>query len=241
MENDNTLVRRILVPATAISLALSLVATPVLADPVGPGRPWRDDAPHGATHADARHAPARADARHAAPARKHVEPAGWRDDDHDRGKHGRDFDRDYHHPIVRGHTVYVPARRVRHYRDVVVVRPYGHWYGGYGFFVRDSDAYKWLALTAITVAIINNLNEHQQRAYEQAQIQATSAPVGQTITWNDAGASGAVTTVRDGTASDGRYCREFQQTVTIAGKSEQAYGTACQQPDGAWQVVSSGQ
>lgn len=36
----------------------------------------------------------------------------------------------------------------------------------------------------------------------------------------------------------GRYCREYQQTVVINGKEEQAYGTACRQPDGSWQIVS---
>lgn len=36
----------------------------------------------------------------------------------------------------------------------------------------------------------------------------------------------------------GLYCREFTQTVTIAGKREDAYGTACRQQDGAWKVVS---
>ena len=30
---------------------------------------------------------------------------------------------------------------------------------------------------------------------------------------------------------------ERVQEVTIGGKSEQAYGTACQQPDGAWEVI----
>jgi surface antigen len=85
------------------------------------------------------------------------------------------------------------------------------------------------------------LNEHQQRTYEDAQIRATTAPVGETIHWHDSGAAGTVVTTRDGTSSDGRYCREFQQTVSIGGRSEQAYGTACQQPDGSWQVVSSGQ
>ena len=35
----------------------------------------------------------------------------------------------------------------------------------------------------------------------------------------------------------GRYCREFQQTVTIGGQTQQAYGKACRQPDGSWQVM----
>jgi surface antigen len=34
------------------------------------------------------------------------------------------------------------------------------------------------------------------------------------------------------------YCREFQQTVTIGGKVQTAYGTACRQPDGNWKIVS---
>jgi len=33
------------------------------------------------------------------------------------------------------------------------------------------------------------------------------------------------------------YCREYQQTVYIGGQREQAYGTACRQPDGQWQVM----
>jgi hypothetical protein len=32
-------------------------------------------------------------------------------------------------------------------------------------------------------------------------------------------------------------CREFEQTITVAGKPQKAYGTSCQQPDGSWKVV----
>jgi hypothetical protein len=130
-----------------------------------------------------------------------------------------------------------PAARTRHYRNVVVRRPYGHWYRGYGHHRHDDDAFRWLAFTAITLALLNHLSESQQRAHEAAQIQATTAPVGQPIVWNQGGASGDVMTTRDGTDMAGNYCREFQQTVTIGGQTEQAYGTACQGPDGAWQMV----
>ena len=133
-------------------------------------------------------------------------------------------------------VVVVPERR--HYRNVWVVRPYGHRYYGYGHFVHDRDAYPWLAFTAISVALIAALSEDQQRAYEDAQIRATTAPIGQSIVWNDGNAAGSVIATRDGTSSNGRYCREFQQNVTIGGRTEQAYGTACMQPDGAWQVIS---
>ena len=35
-------------------------------------------------------------------------------------------------------------------------------------------------------------------------------------------------------------CREFQRTITIGGKTEKAYGTACRQPDGTWKEVDKG-
>jgi hypothetical protein len=34
------------------------------------------------------------------------------------------------------------------------------------------------------------------------------------------------------------YCREFTKVVNIGGHMENAYGQACQQPDGSWQIVS---
>lgn len=85
--------------------------------------------------------------------------------------------------------------------------------------------------------------DRADRAYaQQAHKQALAAPVGQTITWNnpESGNSGTVTPVRDGTdQASGAYCREYQQTVTVGGKTEQAYGTACRQPDGTWKIVGS--
>ena len=36
------------------------------------------------------------------------------------------------------------------------------------------------------------------------------------------------------------YCREYTRTVTIGGRPEHAYGTACLQPDGQWLIVSEG-
>ncbi len=131
----------------------------------------------------------------------------------------------------------VPPGRRRVYHDVIVVRPFGHWYYGYGHYVRDEDALFFLGFTAITLMALNSLNEAQQRAHEDAQIRATGAPIGQPIIWSDGSTSGSVTALREGHTADGGYCREFQQTVTIGGKQEQAYGTACRQPDGAWKVV----
>ena len=73
-----------------------------------------------------------------------------------------------------------------------------------------------------------------------ANQQAQSAPIGQEISWNnpDSGNYGSVTPVRDGSDTAGRYCREYQQTIYVGGQQETGYGTACQMPDGSWQVVS---
>lgn len=143
--------------------------------------------------------------------------------------------------LQRGHGYYVPPDRIRRHRDVVIVRPYGHLYPGYGHYHRDSEAYKWLAFTAIAVKLLDNLNEQQQRDHEAAQVRATTARIGETISWHDGNASGRVTAIREGTSSAGRYCREFQHQVSIGGRQEQSYGTACRQPDGSWEIISTGQ
>ena len=74
---------------------------------------------------------------------------------------------------------------------------------------------------------------------QQAQQKAHAAPIGETIAWNnpDSGNSGTFRPTRDGTNSTtGEYCREYQTTVQVGGKSETAYGTACRQPDGSWRI-----
>lgn len=142
-------------------------------------------------------------------------------------------------PYPPGAWYYAPPHRRYYYRNVWIVRPYGHWYRGYGSYYTYEDAYPWLAFTAVTLSVLTLLTVAQQRAYEQAQIDATTAPVGSSVQWNEGSAYGAVSVLRDGQSSSGRYCREFQQTVTIGGRSEQAYGTACMQPDGAWQIVDT--
>lgn len=183
----------------------------------------------------------------------------WRDND--RRRDGRDGDRDRHwdrgRPAWRGDRHwdgpprYVVVRpRPNYYRShmlprsrtfdrVRVYRPYGRVYPGFGFYYRDSDAVRFLGLTALSLVVFNQLNEAQQRAHEEAMIEAAAAPIGAPIFWNEGGRNGRVTAVRDGYTTDGRQCREFQQEVTINGRRTQAYGTACLQPDGSWQVVDN--
>ena len=91
-------------------------------------------------------------------------------------------------------------------------------------------------------SIGQSLDKADKLYAERAFSRASAAPVGQTIAWNnpDSGNRGTVTAVRDGTNTrTGAYCREYQTTVTVGGKSEQAYGTSCRQPDGSWQIVNN--
>ena len=66
-----------------------------------------------------------------------------------------------------------------------------------------------------------------------------TAPSGQTVSWRnpDSGNSGTITPEPAVQRDSGEYCREYQQTITVAGRSEQAFGTACRQPDGSWKIV----
>jgi surface antigen len=105
-----------------------------------------------------------------------------------------------------------------------------------------------LATTAVGVLIGalagsevgKSLDRADRAQVDKAVSQAHTAPLGETITWRnpESGNRGAVTPVRDGTSASGHYCREFQQAVTIGGKTQQGYGTACRQPDGSWRIVN---
>lgn len=88
-------------------------------------------------------------------------------------------------------------------------------------------------------SIGNSLDRADQAYAQDALYDAHDASIGETISWNnpDSGHSGTYTPVRDGYAASGSYCREYQQTITVGGKYETAYGTACRQPDGTWKIV----
>ncbi len=62
---------------------------------------------------------------------------------------------------------------------------------------------------------------------------------GETIYWNPRqdDARYKVTPVRTYQVADGRYCREYTTTATVGGRVQEAYGKACRQPDGSWQIV----
>ena len=67
-----------------------------------------------------------------------------------------------------------------------------------------------------------------------------AAPDQKQVAWRnpDANAQYTVTPVKSYNDRAGRYCREYITEAVIGGRTEKVYGTACRQPDGAWQVVS---
>jgi len=157
----------------------------------------------------------------------------WREHDGDRHRH----EPRYSPPPPRARH-YAPPPGHRHSRDIVIVRPFRYDYPRHHHHhLHGDEIWGWLTFTAITLAILDNLNERQQREHETALYSAAAAPLGETIYWRDGNASGAITPIQDGTSSAGRYCREFQQEVNIGGKAESLYGTACQNPDGSWEIV----
>lgn len=85
-----------------------------------------------------------------------------------------------------------------------------------------------------------SLDSADREAAYRAEQRAYTSPMGQTITWNNpqSGNSGSYTPVRDGNDQSGNYCREYQSKVTVQGKTQNAYGTACRQPDGDWKIVN---
>ncbi len=46
----------------------------------------------------------------------------------------------------------------------------------------------------------------------------------------------AIPTLAPATAEAREYCREYTKTVSIGGRTEKAYGTACQQSNGSWEI-----
>lgn len=86
-----------------------------------------------------------------------------------------------------------------------------------------------------------SLDRADQLAAVAAEHQALSGPAGCRVRWHnpESGNSGQVRLIRDGYGSDGRYCREYQTSVLVGGRRESAYGLACMQPDGSWQIIGS--
>lgn len=102
-----------------------------------------------------------------------------------------------------------------------------------------------VAIGALAGAFVGNeVGKSLDRADKIAMERSTqnaleTSPSGQTVAWQnpDSGNSGSITPRPAVQRNSGGYCREYQQTITVDGRSEQAYGTACRQPDGSWKIT----
>lgn len=99
--------------------------------------------------------------------------------------------------------------------------------------------------TLLGAFVGNQVGKSLDRADELAMQQSTQQALetgrsGTPVSWRnpDSGHAGTVTPQPVFESSNGQYCREFQQTVTIDGQTQSAYGTACRQPDGSWKIVN---
>ena len=91
---------------------------------------------------------------------------------------------------------------------------------------------------AIGQSIGEQLDEADKIMASGAYTQALErTPSNESVVWEnpDSGNYGSFTPVRNYQANN-RYCREYNQEVVIGGAKQEAYGTACRQPDGSWQV-----
>jgi surface antigen len=79
--------------------------------------------------------------------------------------------------------------------------------------------------------------EHAEHTAQQA---LENSKVGQVSEWKnpDSGHSGTIMPTRTYKGSQGRQCREYTQTIYIGTQAQKAYGKACRQPDGTWEIIN---
>lgn len=119
----------------------------------------------------------------------------------------------------------------------------GNEIGGSGTSEVIAIAAGTLAGAYIGSEIGKSMDETDRLAMQQStQHSLEYSQSGETSSWinPDTGVSGTVTPQAPYQAPEtNQHCREYQQTVTIGGQQEEAYGTACRQPDGSWKIVNS--
>jgi surface antigen len=110
--------------------------------------------------------------------------------------------------------------------------------GGRGTLV--AVAIGTLAGALIGQEVGRSLDRADQLAMQQnAQYALEYTRTNQSTGWRnpDSGNYGSITPVETYQTTAGQYCREYYQTVVVGGAQQQAYGTACRQPDGSWKIV----
>jgi surface antigen len=92
-------------------------------------------------------------------------------------------------------------------------------------------------LPMLSDEVLAKLTEDQRGLQKAAQKVALTAPVGETIFWDNEGRSGTVL-VKDEHKMGESVCRSFEQSVTIDGVDEKGHGIACKDTDsGRWALA----
>lgn len=118
---------------------------------------------------------------------------------------------------------------------------------GNQIFHGEKNAFAGVLAGALIGGLVGNRIGNYMDAQDKANMQnaITTVPVGQQASWtsdrrgpNGQPVSYTVRPVKVIRAHN-RYCREYQTTVTVGGKTQQpAYGKACRQPDGSWKIMN---
>lgn len=85
-----------------------------------------------------------------------------------------------------------------------------------------------------------SMDEYDRQMAKTSSRQALEfSPSGNTVEWRnpDTGNYGSITPTKTFRTETGLYCREYVQEVVIGGERKKAYGQACRQADGNWQIV----
>ena len=147
----------------------------------------------------------------------------WHAPSEARRGHSRSHDHGYFDPGHRFHKHH--AFHVRHHFYHPHHFPRQHFRGYHHHYHRSHDE-------GCGYHDHSDIDLHFHNALEYSRIDETT-------TWQnpDIGGSETLTPYHTYRTKEGRYCREFIKTVTIGGERHQAYGTACRQPDGNWEVI----
>lgn len=127
--------------------------------------------------------------------------------------------------------------------------------GGLGGFLGSqfgSGSGKKIAIGAGAVlgAFLGNkvgasLDQADQMAMNQT---LNNVPAGESVQWQNPNGGHTVqvtpttppqeSRVRTNRGTVNTVCREYQTTITVEGRQQQGYGTACRRSDGSWQLIN---
>lgn len=99
--------------------------------------------------------------------------------------------------------------------------------------VRKSDVPE--PFDVLPPAVLAQLSKDQAALQQAAQREAFTAPIGETIYWENEGRTGSAM-AEDETSLGGFICRTFVQTVAISDSEERASTLGCKNSDGVWQA-----